>query len=88
MRPRVQVVLKYQPIASVYFDPFSFKLFVYFVLFSSRTFNTQSVQNTFKSSFYTNRFDKLACFMLFRQVSNDNFLKDPLTSTISYCVLL
>ena len=85
-RPRKWVVLMYQPIASVYFLIYSyrcnFKLFIYvfyfiFILFS-QTFINWSAQNTFKFAFYTNH----SRLILLRQISNDNFLKAPLKSTI------
>ena len=52
----MQVVLMYQPIASVYFRSFAASSTL-FILFSSRTFKYRSVQNISKSAFYTNRFD-------------------------------
>ena len=64
----------------VFWIPCSFKLFVYFILFSGLLADLstpRSVQNTFKSAFYTNRFDKLARLILLRQISCDNFLENP-----------
>ena len=69
-------------IIGVFSIPCSFKLFVCFILFSGRTFNTRSVQDTFKSAFCTNRFDNLARLIRLRQISYDNFLKNPFKSTI------
>ena len=66
----------------VFSIPCNCKLFVCFILFSGRTFNTRSVQNSFKSAFYTNRFDNLARLILLRQISYDKFLENPFKSTI------
>ena len=64
----------YQPISI----PCSFKLLIYFILLSSQTFINWSVQSTFRFPLYSNS----SRLILLRQISNDNFLKAPLKSTI------
>ena len=76
--PREWVVLVYQPVASsrCIFDPLQLQAYhlFYFIssILSSQTFINWSVCILYFHS----------CLVLLRQISNDNFLKAPLKSTI------
>ena len=56
----------------------SFLFIYFFILLSNQTFINRSIQNTFKFAFYINR----SRLIRLRQISNNNFIKAPLTSTV------